>query len=89
MAENSGSSKSDSEGKGAGDTPAQTPSTAPNPAVPVPMQPAPGPNPNVVAPNMELVTHGADDSKVTRVIIGPRERSDGRTSTGDKGEAKE
>jgi len=84
MPENSDSPRSGSEGKGAGDTPAQTP-----PAAPTSGQPIPVPNPNVVAPKMELVTHGADDSKVTRFIVGPRERSDGGSATADKGEAKE
>jgi len=51
----------------------------------------PKPDPEVVAPKMELVTHGADESKVTRAILGPgeskgpraRRRRNGSPPSGD------
>ena len=85
MAEESKPIENAPQDKGSGDKPAAQLTTGPDAHSPATDDPAPVPDPNVVAPKMELITHGADESKVTKVILGSADKLGDSSTSKDSG----
>jgi hypothetical protein len=86
MAEESKSSETGDAGQIPSEKPVSAPTTEPAGAPPPADTTPSGPDPKVVAPKMELITHGADESRVTRAILGPGDKAEPDSTA--KGDAK-